>query len=164
MSTPLEPLIVRQATADDVQAIHDMHTAWEAEGITGGFSADSQECIAGKLGRYMLVTESGNRLVGFASASLRVSKDTGFFDDGQEFLCIDDLYVQPDCRSRGIGARLMQELTRLAESDGIQHFALTSNTNDLDRVVKFYRICGFETWNVTMFRQSAGGADAGGCH
>jgi GNAT superfamily N-acetyltransferase len=148
---------VRQAKADDVPAIHDMHVAWEAEGITGGFSADAEECIAGKLERYFLVAETDGQLVGFVRASLRVSENTGFFADGQQFVCIDDLYVRPEYRGRGIGGQLVQELTRLAESDGIRRFALTSNTKDFERVVRFYRRCGFETWNVTMFKQSTEG-------
>lgn len=147
-------LTIRQAVLADVDTVHQMHVDWEVEEITGGRSADSVDRIAGMLGPYFLVAEIDGQIAGFVSTSLRVSEDTGFFPDGQEFVNVDDLYVRPQHRSGGIGARLVQEIVRIASCDGIDRFALSSNTKDFERVVKFYRSCGFQTWNATMFRQT----------
>gem|GEM_PF-2674379 len=41
---------IREAVVGDVPATHAMYAAWECEGITAGFCADSEECIARRLG------------------------------------------------------------------------------------------------------------------
>lgn len=143
---------MRQACTEDIPIVHQMQVDWETEAITGGFSADPVETIADAIGPYFLVTEADSRIVGFVSASIRVSEDAGFFPDGQEFVCIDELYVRPEYRSQGIGRRLVQGIFEHAKREGINRFALTSNTKDFERVVEFYRSSGFRTWNVTMFR------------
>lgn len=149
----MELLTIRQAILDDVETVRSMCMDWEAEGITGGLSADSVEQIAGWLGRYFLVAERDGQIAGFIYATLRVSEDTGYFPDGQQFVNIDNLYVRPQLRGGNIGAHLMQEIKRTAEENGIGRFALSSNTKDFERIVKFYRSCGFQTWNVTMYME-----------
>lgn len=148
----MEPIAVRQATLADAPAVHQMQIDWVAEDITNGLSADSVGYFEGLVGRYFLVAEADEGLVGFICGSVRTADDAGFVPDGEALFNIDDLYVEPESRDRGIGGRLMRDLMAVAEEDGIHRFAVSSNTKDMDRIIGFYQSCGFATWNVTMFR------------
>ena len=129
-----------------------MQLDWVAEDITNGLSADSVDYFADHLGPFFLVAEAGTEITGFICGSVRTADDAGFVPDGEVYFNIDDLYVKPEFRDRGIGRSLMDELGAVAEEAGFHRFAVSSNTKDLDKIVKFYRSCGFQTWNVRMFK------------
>lgn len=57
-------------------------------------------------------------------------------DDGPQ---IEDLFVDPDWRRRGVAARLILDVVRTARQTGHRHLWVTGNPHALD----FYRAVGF---------------------
>jgi GNAT superfamily N-acetyltransferase len=117
MSTD-EPVIMRPATPDDALAIHALigeladyeHLRHEFIGSVADLSA---HLFAPQPRAWALVAECGGVVRGFAL----------YFYNYSTFLCrpgiyLEDLYVQPAYRRRGLGRQLLVELARLAVAQG----------------------------------------------
>ncbi len=129
-----------------------MQRAWEVEGITRGFVAADEAALRGRLGPYFLVAEREGGIIGFVCGTAHVSEGNAVLAAGERYDEVDDLYVAPECRSQGIGGRLLDALMMQARQDGIERFLLYSSTRDTDAILRFYRGHGFETWYVQMFK------------
>ncbi len=99
-------------------------------------------------------------MVGFVYA--RIKRNDGdvsaVIEDCQRYLEIEDLYVTPPHRSTDIGAQLIDAVADWAEKESIRYVTAYSATRDIDRVLRFYRSCGLESWSVQMFRDLQGGS------
>ncbi|TQV86657.1 GNAT family N-acetyltransferase [Aliikangiella coralliicola] len=83
-----------------------------------------------------VLLKSGNRFFGFATFYETFSTTTG-----KKGIHLDDLYIEPEFRSKGYGKELMNYLTRLAKSRGYARFewwCMKSNHN----AIRFYESLG----------------------
>ena len=144
---------IRAAEPGDVDQVHQMQVQWAEEEITYGYGADSRENLLGKLGPYFLVAELDGSLVGHAYGSPQVSEGLAVIPAGERYLEIEDIYVIPEIRSRSIGGLLLDRLLQAAGEEGIETFSVYSSTKDADRILRFYRGHGFESWYVQLFRR-----------
>ncbi len=83
-----------------------------------------------------VVAEEGSRAVGFA---LFFTNFSTFL--GKPGLYLEDLYVQPACRGRGIGAALLKHLAALANQRGYGRFEWTVLDWNTD-AIRFYERMG----------------------
>lgn len=144
---------IREAQVADVDRVHQLQVEWAEEGITYGYRADSKENLSAKLGPYFLVAELDGTLVGHAYGLIRVSEGLAVIPAGERYLEIEDIYVIPEFRNRSIGGLLLDGLLQAAEEEGIETFSVYSSTKDADRILRFYRSHGFESWYVQLFRR-----------
>jgi len=95
---------------------------------------------------FLLVAKSGNRLVGFAFASVR--RDYPL--DVAEFAgSIDDVYVLPEFRGSGIGKRLVVECLKKMKAQGMDSVRLTVLTEN-KIAIKLYERLGFRIYRYEM--------------
>jgi len=95
---------------------------------------------------FLLVAKSRNRLVGFACAS--VPRDYPL--DVSEFVgAIDDVYVLPEFRGRGIGKRLVVESLKKMKDKGVNTVRLTVLTEN-KTAIKLYEELGFRIYRYGM--------------
>ena len=144
---------IRAATAGDLDGVHQLQIEWSEEAITHGYVADSRENLSKKLGRYFLVAEVDGSVVGHVYGSASVSEGLAVIPARERYLEIEDIYVTPKFRDKGIGSLLIDELLQAAREDGIETFSVYSSTKDVDRILRFYRSHGFESWYVQLFRR-----------
>jgi len=85
---------------------------------------------------HALVGEEGGVARGFALYYFRYSSFAG-----QPSLWLDDLYVDADARSRGLGAALLARLIELARAHGCTHLAWTAAVAN-PRGLAFYERAG----------------------
>ncbi len=149
----LKNIHIREAKKGDVDQVHRMQVQWAEEDITHGYIADSRENLSRKLGRYFLVAEVDGSVVGHVYGSARVSEGLAVIPARQRYFEIEDIYVIHKCRGKGIGSLLIDELLQAAKADGIETFSVYSSTKDVDRILRFYRSHGFESWYVQLFRR-----------
>lgn len=142
---------IRQCEARDLNDIAQLEMDWQQEGITYGFVASHLEDLQNHSLAYCLVATCNDLVVGFIRGSEHVSDGLAVIPEGESYLEIDDVYIKPSFRNDGIGSKLVSRLKVVAKENGIQRFLIYSSTKDLDRVVKFYRNMGFESWCVQMF-------------
>lgn len=145
-------LQVRQAIEGDVSPIAQLQRDWEREGATHGFVPGTEEQIRALVGPFLLVAERTGRVAGFVSAVRREGEATAVMPAGP-YLEIEDLYVVPQLRGRGIGKALIDRVLAEAKAQGIQHASVYSAVKDLRRAIAFYEEAGFESWYVRMFRK-----------
>lgn len=145
-------VLIRRCADNDIDDVRRMQMQWAEEDITYGFVPSCREDLTNRLGSYFFVAEVDGCLVGFIYGSLRVSEGLAVLPAGQQYLQIDDIYVKPEFRDKGIGGRLLESLFQTAQHNGISRFLVYSATKDLDKILKFYRSHGFESWYVQMFK------------
>ena len=145
-----EPLI-RLAEVRDVNEVTRLQAEWAEENITYGQTPASAQEIAGKLGPFFYVALSDSRISGFVYGTERVSEGLAVIPKGERYLEIDELYVRPEFRNRGLGGTLMEALVRAARDRGIERFKAYSASKEFDRILAFYRRHGFRPWYAEMF-------------
>ena len=141
MTEPELPGGIRPATADDVATIHDLICDLATyERARDEVKATPDQLHAALFGpqpaAYALVAEIDGQVVGFALYFLSYSTW-----DGVHGLYLEDLYVRPEHRGRGLGAALLSSLAAIAVARGytrVEWSVLNWNAPSIE----FYRSLG----------------------
>ena len=93
-----------------------------------------------------VLVKDGNTAIGYAIYCFKYLSWTG------EFLYLDDLYIKPECRSSGIGRKLISHLAQIASEQGCAGMEwYVENSNG--RAIKFYETFGLKTLiGTSIFR------------
>jgi ribosomal protein S18 acetylase RimI-like enzyme len=123
-------------------AAHDRiyETAPGAEKTMRRFLAD----VANSGYSFLFVAATGDRTVGFISGELRQGSPTFL---PRTWASVDDVFVEPDYRNRGMGRALLQSVSDWAQergADGISLQVAAANA----RGRKFYEDLGFREISV----------------
>ncbi len=115
-------------------------TARGAEGVMRRFLAD----LAASSHSFLFVAESGGRTVGFISGELREGSPT--FRQ-RTWASVDDVFVEPESRSLGIGRALLESVEAWARERGASGISLqVAAANGRGR--RFYEQLGFREVSV----------------
>jgi RimJ/RimL family protein N-acetyltransferase/N-acetylglutamate synthase-like GNAT family acetyltransferase len=147
-----EAYLVRPGAADDVARVAELSRRWAAEGITTGYLPDAEATLAGRLGPYWLVGERDGRVVGYAVGAVRESEGLAVLPAGVRYLEVEDLYVEPEHRSRGLGGALLGRLLGEAAGRGVERALVYSSNRAWERTAAFYGRHGFRMWFIRMVR------------
>lgn len=133
--------IIRLVAADDAAAVH------EAAVLLDGFNREFDTPTPGptvlaarmarSIGERLFVVLAGQPAVGLAVVSLRPN----LFFDGPVAL-LDELYVAPGHRSRGIGAAIVATVRAEAVRRGVEYMEINVDEGDID-AQRFYERHGF---------------------
>jgi GNAT superfamily N-acetyltransferase len=74
------------------------------------------------------------------------------FPDDSEYLEIQDLYLLPDHRDRGLGTKLVNTLLGIGRENGLQRSLVYSANRDYVRTALFYEKLGFRMWHIFLTR------------
>ena len=100
---------------------------------------------------HILSAKSGDKLLGFASATLTRGIEFGLAAE------IEDLYVVPDARGKGLARRLMQALIAWCESQGAQEIIVVITPEGMEAIdlLAFYRRFDFrDSGRKLLYRSS----------
>ena len=124
---------IRTATASDCEALTDLH--WRSSMVN---ERDRDWMLANRdiavfEGKgldegHVRIAEEDGRMVGFVTA---LPED--------EFLELEDLFVDPDWMRRGIATALIDDVRTNARNAGIGRIEVTAN----DHALEFYKSAGF---------------------
>lgn len=97
---------------------------------------------------YAVMAESGSDAVGFALYFFNFSTWTG-----RPGLYLEDLYVQPSMRGRGIGRELLRYLANVALERGCGRMELSVLNWNMDAIGFYHRLGGvpMDGWTVYRF-------------
>lgn len=143
---------IRVATRDDLDTILQMMEDWVAEDITWGQQATVRDYLEKQIGPLFLVAEHATKIIEYTFGNVVASPLAVFRDD--PYLNIEEIYVIPIERCRGIGGVLLTALMKGAEETGVHQFHVFSATKDQDRIAAFYERHGFRTWGTQLYRTS----------
>jgi ribosomal protein S18 acetylase RimI-like enzyme len=144
---------IRKCTEVDIPAVQALQRLWYGENNTFGFVPGDETYLTGKVSTYFFLAVSDEeQFLGFAYGTVHVSKELAIFADGTAYIEIDDIYIHPEYRDRGIGGELLDAILKAAAENGIERSLVYSASKDMDKSIGFYRAHGYQTWFVQMFK------------
>lgn len=149
----MENALIRQAAESDVASIIRLQRRWLEEGNVYGFVPEGEEEVRAALGPYLLVAAVEGEVVGFVKGSVRVGEETAVMPGGESYVEVEDLYVAPEFRGRGVGGELLNRLLERAGERGAAYALLYSASKNVHSVLRFYERHDFRSWYVRMFRK-----------
>ncbi len=149
------PFSVSAATERDVAAVHGLMAEWEREGITIGHDAGDEAYLRSFLAESFFVARDSRRIVGFVCARIVGNPGYAVMPTARRVLDIEELYVQPQARGRGVGTALVEAVLQKTRGHGVHAFHVFSASRNTEEVLRFYRRHGFEPWGVQMYLAQA---------
>ncbi len=124
---------------------------WEAENSCHGYRANTREDIEGM--RIFLAEEDG-RVVGYLfGRPFRSEKASSIMPDGTPCFEVEEIYVVPDCRSRGVGKALMDAAAHAVKGEAA-YLMLATATKNWRAILHFYiDEIGMEFWSARLFKK-----------
>lgn len=146
--------VIRLAEEPDVEAVAKLASRWENEGVTYGEQAPTDSWFRERLGNYFLVALVGEQLIGYIQGEVRVADESvsAILPVATAALEVQNLYVAPEHRSRGVGGRLLEAVLAEGEREGIERSILFTGASDASAVIRFYSRYGYRPWGIQMFR------------
>lgn len=141
------------AAESDLTAFAELSADWEQEEITWGLRANKPEELVSM--RVFGAYESG-KLVGYITATAFKTDRPYSMAPNAGTPCweIEELYVIPELRSRGIGRQLYAYAENAAKRDGAEMLFLSTATKDYKRILHFYiDEMGMDFWTARLFKK-----------
>ncbi len=145
------PIRVRPAEPEDMPALLALSQAWAAEGITYGYSPTGREEFAGYR---CWVAEAGGEVVGYAGGEADTARrDIEIQQAGERYFELEELYVCPDFRGRGVGQLLLARVEEDARREGLAKLMLNAANRNHAPLLRFYLREGMTPHSFRMFKR-----------
>lgn len=138
----LESVVLRPATGDDVAALVELTTAfYEEDGFATAHDALADRFVAllGQSAANITVAVTPDATVGFALSTVRLVLESGPVAE------LQDLYVQPEHRGRGVGSALISDAASWARASAADmlEVVIAPNGRDASHLHRYYESRGF---------------------
>lgn len=74
------------------------------------------------------------------------------FNNGENYIEVDDIYVSQERRYTGLGSLLLDKLIEVAKENGIERSLIYSSSKNMDNIIKFSRKHDYKTWYIQMYK------------
>ena len=128
-------ITIHQARQSDIKRLLDLSLMQEKEDSCYGYRAntedDFQDCY--------ILTAYDDELIAYVFGKEEVQdKQTSVIDKNMHYFEIEELYVHPSYRSRGIGKQLMESLEKELKKKGLRMMVLSTATKNWKAIMHFY--------------------------
>ena len=128
-------ITIHQARQSDLKRILELSLMWEKEDSCYGYRANTEDDLKD---RYILAAYD-DELIAYVFGKEEVQeKQTSVIDKNMHYFEIEELYVHPSYRSRGIGKQLMESLEKELKKKGLKMMALSTATKNWKAIMHFY--------------------------
>ena len=143
---------VREAplTEDALAALLALSRDWEAEGSCTGYRANVAEDLAGCR---VFLAEADGRVLGYLfGRHCPASRETSVMPEGTPCFEVEELYVRPECRSRGVGAALFRHAETAVRGEDA-FIVLSTATKNRRAILHFYiDELGMDFWSARLYK------------
>ena len=141
-----------EVNGDVVRTLISLSEKWESENSCRGYRTNSAEDIAGR--RVFFAEDSGKTVGYLFGVEQRAKEASSVMPEGAPCFEVEELYVIPEKRSRGIGGKLF----RFAEEtlkDRVEYLTLSTATKNWSAIMHFYiDELGMEFWSARLFKKT----------
>ena len=124
---------------------------WEAENSCYGYRANERADIEGN--RVFLAEENGETVGYLFGHSFKSENMRSIMPEGTDCFEVEELYVVPAFRSRGIGAALFRHASEAVKAEA-EYMILSTATRNWRTVFHFYLDeLGMEFWSARLFKR-----------
>lgn len=142
---------IRPAGPEDMPALLALSRVWAAEGITYGYSPTDKEAFAGYR---CWVAEADGEVVGYAGGEADTARrNIEIQQAGERYFELEELYVCPACRGRGVGRLLLARVEEDARREGLAQLMLNAANRDHAPLLRFYLREGMTPHSFRMFKK-----------
>ena len=144
---------IRTCSSEDLSDVQ--HLYLDLQGAQ--FSPD-EEPLYSRLSEFFLIAEVNGQTVGFVIGGRgpvdAIGKEMAdeAFPGEEAYLEIQDLYVSPSFRNRGIGSLLMRTVIQRGLEAGLTRSMVYTNNPDYARIGRFYERFGYKIDHLFMTR------------
>ena len=126
---------IHEAKQSDIKRLLELSLMWEKEESCYGYRAntedDFQDC-------YILAAYDDELIAYIFGKEEIQEKQTSVIDKNMHYFEIEELYVHPSYRSRGIGKQLMESLEKELKKKGLRMMVLSTATKNWKAIMHFY--------------------------
>ena len=147
-------IFVREAELNEeiLGALIEYSEAWEKENSCFGYRRNDKGDIEG---RRIFIAETDGEIVGYLfGQNARAEKASSVMAAGMEYFEIEELYIAPAMRSKGVGGRLFRLAEETVKGEGTEYICLSTATKNFRAILHFYiDEMGMEFWSARLFKK-----------
>ena len=142
---------IYEAKQSDIKRLLELSLMWEKEDSCYGYRAntedDFQDCY--------ILAAYGDELIAYLFGKEEIQdKQTSVIDKNMHYFEIEELYVHPSYRSRGIGKQLMESLEKELKKKGLEMMMLSTATKNWKAIMHFYiDEIGMNFWSARLYKR-----------
>ena len=126
---------IHEAKQSDLKRILELSLMWEKEDSCYGYRANTEDDLKD---RYIIAAYD-DELIAYVFGKEEVQdKQTSVINKNMHYFEIEELYVHPSYRSRGIGKQLMESLQKELKKKGLEMMMLSTATKNWKAIMHFY--------------------------
>lgn len=146
-------MLIRKAREVELPEIIKLSRLWEQEQITFGLRANSIDDIRLLIDEYFWIALDEDQVIGYIYGSVKNNDGISVLDQNdKQYLEIEEIYVHPAHRTKGIGRNLMNNLINDINNNDIRRVTVSSANKDWKSIKEFYEKFGFKMWTLTMYK------------
>lgn len=142
---------IHEAKQSDIKRLLELSLMWEKEDSCYGYRAntedDLQDC-------YILAAYDDELIAYIFGKEEIQEKQTSVIDKNMHYFEIEELYVHPSYRTRGIGKQLMESLEKELKKKGLDLMVLSTATKNWKAIMHFYiDEVGMNFWSARLYKR-----------
>ncbi len=146
-------MIIKETTLTDdlLERLISLSEDWETEDSSYGYRKNTPEDIWGN--RIFTALEDG-AVIGYLFGHEEVTdRTTGVYEAGTKYFEVEELYVRPRYRGRGVGKALFRYMEKRI-ADNVELILLGTATKNFRAIMHFYiDELGMEFWSARLFKR-----------
>lgn len=142
---------IHEAKQSDIKRLLELSLMWEKEDSCYGYRAntegDFQDC-------YILAAYD-DELIAYVFGKEEIQdKQTSVIDKNMHYFEVQEIYVHPLYRLRGIGKQLIERLEEELREKGIEMMLLSTATKNWKAILHFYiDEVGMNFWSARLYKR-----------
>ena len=142
---------IHEAKQSDRKRLLELSLMWEKEDSCYGYRANTEEDFQDC---YILAAYD-DELIAYIFGKKEIQdKQTSVIDKNMHYFEIEELYVHPLYRSRGIGKQLIERLEEELREKGIEMMLLSTATKNWRAIMHFYiDQVGMNFWSARLYKR-----------